>query len=86
MTTRPRARTARAMVMALRVGCDKENKGGKAMATATRVTGEPAVTATRRAMATAMIEAGEEEGNGKGGKSDGDDDEEGDDEEDGNGE
>ncbi len=49
------------------------------------MTGEWTATATKRAMAMATMEAGKEEDNGKGGKSDGDGDEEGDGEEDGDG-
>jgi hypothetical protein len=60
------------MVTAMRVAGDEEGEGGKAMATATRVAGERTATATKRAMATKTWEAGEEEGNGKGGKSCGD--------------
>ncbi len=59
------------MVMAMRVAGGKEGKGGKAMATATRVTGKQTVRATKRAMATKTREAGKEDGNGTGGKSDG---------------
>jgi hypothetical protein len=77
---------ARAMVTAMRVACNKENEGCKAMTTAKRVTGERMATATKRAMATAMMEVSEEEGDGKGGKSDGDGHKEGNGEEDGDGE
>jgi hypothetical protein len=58
------------MAMAIRVAGNKEGKGGKAMAMATIVAGGQTVTATRRAMAMATKEVGEEEGNGKGNKSD----------------
>jgi hypothetical protein len=43
----------------------------------TRVAGEPTATATTRAMVIKTKEAGEEEGNGKGGKSNGDGEESG---------
>ncbi len=52
VTTRARARAARAMVTTTRVAGDKVGKGGKAMATATRVAGEQMAMATKRAMAT----------------------------------
>ncbi len=55
------------------------------MATATRVKGEQTATATKRAMATLMREAGKEEGNGKGGKSNGNGNKEGDGKEDSDG-
>ncbi len=38
--------------MTMRVAGDAEGKGGKAMATATRVAGEQTATATKRVMAT----------------------------------
>jgi hypothetical protein len=50
----------------------KEGKGGKAMGMATRVAGKGMATARTRAMVTKMKEVGEAEGNGKGGKSNGD--------------
>ncbi len=71
-TKRERATAARAMVMTMRVVVDKEGKGGKVMAMATRVAGKQTATATKRVMAMKTREAGKEEGNGKGGKSDGD--------------
>jgi hypothetical protein len=68
----------------MRVAVDKESKGSKAKAMATRVTCDRTATALKRVMATATREAGEEEGNGKGGKSHGDGDREGDGKEDNN--
>jgi hypothetical protein len=64
---------------ASRVAGNKEDKGSKAMAMAmaTRVAGKPMATATKRTMAMATREAGEEEGNGKGNKSNGDGEEDG---------
>jgi hypothetical protein len=62
---------AKAMAMVIRVAGNNEGEGGKAMAMATRVSGKRTVTAKKRAMATKTREVGEEEGNGKGGKSDG---------------
>jgi hypothetical protein len=47
------------------------------MVMAIRVVGEQMATALTRAMVTKTREAGEEEGNGKGGKSDGDGKEDG---------
>ncbi len=67
---RARARAARVITMVIRVAGKEEGKGGKAMALATRVAGEQMATATKRAMATKTREAGEEEGNGKGGNCD----------------
>ncbi len=67
--------------MAMRVAGIKEGECGKAMAMATRVMGKWTATATTRAMLTKLKQAGEEEENGKGGKSNGD----GDGKEDGNG-
>jgi hypothetical protein len=61
----------------MRVVAVKEGKGGKVMAMATGVAGKRTVTATTKAMVTKMKEVGEEEGNGKGGKSDGDGKEDG---------
>ncbi len=75
------------MVTAMtRVAGDKEGKGSKAMATATRVVGKRMVTATKRAMAMKTREECKEEGNGKGGKSNGNGKEEDNGEEDGDGE
>jgi hypothetical protein len=65
------------MAIAMRVAGDEEGKGGKAVAIATRVAGKRTVMATRRAMAKATIEAGKEEGNGKGDKSNVDGNEDG---------
>jgi hypothetical protein len=83
--TRARARTARGIVMAMRVVGNKENKNRKMMAMATRVTGLWTATAMKRAMVMATMEASEEEGNDKGGKSDDDGNEEGDGKEDSDG-
>ncbi len=58
--------------MAMRVAGIKEVEGSKAMAMMTRVAGKGLATVTIRAMVTKSKEAGEEEGNGKGGKSNGD--------------
>ncbi len=55
----------------MRVAGKEEGKGGKAMAMATRVAGKRMATATKRVMAMKTREAGKEEGNGKGGKSNG---------------
>ncbi len=71
MTKKARARSARAMATAMRVVGKEKRKGGKAMAMATGVAGERTATVRRRAMAMATREAGEEEGNGKDNKSDG---------------
>jgi hypothetical protein len=60
-----------ANAMAMRVVGMKEGEGSKAMAMATRVAGEWRTTMTTRAMVTKMREASEEEGTGKGDKSDG---------------
>jgi hypothetical protein len=65
-------RAARANATAMRVVGVKEGEGGKAMAMATRVVGEWMAMAMTRVMVTKRKEAGEEEGNGKGGKSNGD--------------
>jgi hypothetical protein len=58
--------------MAMRVADIKVCKGGKAMAMATRVAGKRMAMVTTRAMVKKMKDTGEEEGNGKGSKSDGD--------------
>jgi hypothetical protein len=68
---------ARANATAMRVAGIKEGKGGKAMAMATRVVGKQTATMTTRAMVTKTKEACEEEGNGKGNKSNGDGKEDG---------
>jgi hypothetical protein len=52
----------------MRVAGNKEGKGSKAMAMATRVAGEQTVMARMRAMATTTREVGKEEGIGKGDK------------------
>jgi hypothetical protein len=76
---RERARTAWAMAAVMRVAGDKEGNGEKAMKmakrvagerTATMVVGKGMATATKRAMTTKTREAGEEEENGKVGKTD----------------
>jgi hypothetical protein len=69
---------ARANLTAMRVAGIKESKGGKAMAMATRVAGKWMATVTTTAMVMKMKEAGEEEGNDKVGKSNGNDKEDGD--------
>jgi hypothetical protein len=63
--------------MAMRMAGIKEGEGGKAMVIATRVVGEGMATMTTRAMVTKTKEAGEEERNSKGGKSDGNGEEDG---------
>jgi hypothetical protein len=65
------------MAMTMRLVREEESEGGKAMARATRVAGKWIMTAMKRAIATMMREAGKEEGNGKGGKSNGDGKEDG---------
>jgi hypothetical protein len=67
------------MATAMRVAGDEEGEGNKAMAMATRIEGEwtatstnrAMVTATKRMMAKATAVAGDKEGNGDGGKSNG---------------
>ncbi len=63
--------------MAKRVAGVEEGKGGKAMVMATRVVGKWTAIATTKAMVTKTKEVGEEEGNDKGGKSNGDGEEDG---------
>jgi hypothetical protein len=70
VTKRARAKMARAMMMGIRVASNKEGKGGKAMAKATKVMGKRKATVTKR-------ESGEEQGDGKGSKSNNDGEEEG---------
>jgi hypothetical protein len=55
----------------MRVASEEEGKGGKAMEMAIRVAGKQTATATKRLMVTKTREAGKEEGNGDGGKSNG---------------
>jgi hypothetical protein len=62
----------------MRVPSEEEGKGSKAMAMATRAGDERMATLMKRAMATKMREVGKDEGNGKGGKSDGNGKEDGD--------
>ncbi len=50
-------------------GGNKDGKGRKAMAMATRMVGEQMATATKREIAKKTREVGKEERNGKGGKS-----------------
>ncbi len=69
-TKREKARAARANAVAKRVAGIKEGESGKAMVMATRVAGKQMATARTRAIVTKTKEAGEEEGNGKGSKSD----------------
>ncbi len=57
---------ARATATAIRVVGVEEGEGSKAMAMVTRVAGERTAMARKRAMLTAMREAGKEERNGKG--------------------
>jgi hypothetical protein len=57
--------------MAMRVVGVEEGEGSKAMAMGTRVAGKRTATATTRVMVTKTNKAGEVEGNGQGGKSDG---------------
>ncbi len=66
-------RVAMTMRMAMRVMRKEEAEGGKAMAMemAMRVAGERMDILTKRVMTTKKREAGKEEGNCKGGKSDG---------------
>ncbi len=65
------------MAMAMRVAGDEEGEGGKAMAMATRVAGERMAKLTKIAMATRTRKVGNEEGIGRGGKSNGDGKEDG---------
>ncbi len=60
------------MMMAMRVVGKGEGKGGKAMAVASRVAGEQTAILTKSAMATKKRKVGQEEGIGRGSKSDGD--------------
>jgi hypothetical protein len=60
VTKRERARAARAMAMAMRVAGNKEGKGNKAMAMATRIAVEWNKTATKRAMVTATRVVGKQ--------------------------
>jgi hypothetical protein len=66
------------MAMVMRVAGNKEGKGGKAMAMATRVAGERTAMLTKSAMATKTREVSNEKGIGRGGKSSGDGKEDGD--------
>jgi hypothetical protein len=75
---RERARAARENAMEMRVVGVEEGKGGKAMAMATRMAGDRTATANTRMMVTKMMEVDEEEGNDKGGKSNGNGEEDGD--------
>jgi hypothetical protein len=65
------------MSTAMRVAGKEEGEGRKAMAIATKVAGKWTAMATKKAMATKTREAGEEKGNGKGAKCDGDGKEDG---------
>jgi hypothetical protein len=60
------------MAMVMRVAGNKEGKGGKAMAMATRVAGERTALLTKSAMAMKTREVSNEKGIGRGGKSSGD--------------
>jgi hypothetical protein len=66
------------MAMVMRVAGNEEGKGGKGMAMATRVAGERTAMLMKSAMATKTREVGDEEGIGRGGKSNGDGKEDGD--------
>jgi hypothetical protein len=57
------------MATVMRMAGNEEGKGGKAMAMAARVAGKPTVTTTKWVMGTKTREAGKEEGDGKGSKS-----------------
>jgi hypothetical protein len=70
VTKRERVRVTRENAMAMRVVGTKEGEGGKAIVMAKRVVGKQIATAMMRVMVTKMKEVGEEEGNGKGSKSD----------------
>jgi hypothetical protein len=70
---RARARVARAMMTAMRVVGEKEGKDGKA----TRVAGEQTATSIKSVMTMKTREAGEKEGIGRGGKSNGNGEEDG---------
>ncbi len=72
-----------ATAMATRVTGNKESVGGKSDGDDEKGCGQATATATKRAMAAATRVAGDEEGDGKGGKSDGDTYKEGDGEEEG---
>jgi hypothetical protein len=74
---REKARVARENAMAMRVAGIKVGEGGKVVGMATWVAGERTATARARAMLTKIKEVGEEEGNGEGGKSNGDGKEDG---------
>jgi hypothetical protein len=69
--------TKMAMARVMKVAGDKESKGSKAMAMATRVAGKQTATAKKRAMSMATREVDEEEDNGKGNKSNDNGDKEG---------
>ncbi len=60
------------MAMVMRVAGNKEGKGSKAMAMATRVAGERTAMLTKSAMATKTREVSDEKGTSRGGKSSGD--------------
>ncbi len=60
MTKRERARAARAMATAMRVGGDKEGEGSKAIAMATRIVGKLTATATKRVIVMGMRVAGKQ--------------------------
>ncbi len=62
----------RAMGAGMRVVGNKKGEGSMAMAMATKMVGEWTTTATKRAIATATRVPGDKEGNGDGGKSNGD--------------
>ncbi len=58
MTKREMERAARVMVTAMRAVGDKEGKGGKGMAMATRIAGKWTATATNRVMVMVRRVAG----------------------------
>ncbi len=59
------------MVSTIRVVGEEEGEGGRVMGVVTKAVGEWTATAMKRVMVTKMKEAGKEEGNGKGVKSNG---------------
>jgi hypothetical protein len=65
-------------IMHLTISCNCiPTEGGKAMVKATRVAGKRSAMVTKRATVMKMREAGKEEGNGKGGRINGNGEEEG---------
>jgi hypothetical protein len=74
---RERARVARENATAMRVAGIEQGEGSKVMVMATRMAGKWTAMAKMRVMVMKTKEAGEEEGNGKGSKSNGDGEEDG---------